>query len=108
MVERWRQSGLSMRAFAEAEGVAAHCVWYWKKRLGSDGSTVRSTNDFVVLTPSDIESSEVSDTDDDMAVETSKVDDAVEVVLENGELVRIPRGTATLAQILRAVRTSHR
>ena len=106
LVQRWRESGLSMRAFAEAEGVAAHCLWYWKKRLGANDST-SSSADFVVLTPTDVEVDGILGADGDDSVEDAAADGAVEIVLENGELVRIPRGTATLTEIFHAVRRSH-
>lgn len=32
-VDRWRESGLSMRAFAPQEGVSAQALRYWRDRF---------------------------------------------------------------------------
>ena len=79
-VERWRDSGLSAKEFADEVGVNAHTLRHWSWVLARDATTARA--------------------DEGAAVEFVEVratpiaaagDDRVEVVLPNGTTVRIPR-----------------
>lgn len=113
LVRRWRQSGLSARVFCEAEGIGSHRLWYWNKRAKtSDNTDAGSRSAFVVLSSSDLppEPCEVMEAEG-MSAEPSDceaVNDAVEVILGDGEMVRIPMGSASLAEIFDAVRASSR
>lgn len=107
-MQRWRESGLSVRAFCEANGVPPHRVWYWKKRLAtSDGADEGPRQAFVVLSSADIDS-DGGGVDEGEMSEGDATDDAVEVVLGDGELIRIPCGTASLSEIFSAVRGARR
>lgn len=61
-------SGLSVNAFAEREGLDPQRLYFWKRRLG--GAKARPSAKFVELTP--------------------RSTGAVEVVLRNGRVLRVP------------------
>jgi len=62
------ESGLSVPAFAEREGIDPQRVYFWKRRLGK--TSRRTTAKFVEVTPRSAA--------------------AVEVVLRNGRILRVP------------------
>ncbi len=32
-LDKWKSSGLSLRAFGEREGLSVNTLWYWKRRI---------------------------------------------------------------------------
>ena len=101
LVQEWRESGLSGRAFARSRGIGEFRLWYWKNRVAAlEGEDAAESGDaFVVLAARDAGADKE---------QPQPGEDAIEIVLGDGDLVRIPTAAAPLAEILAAVRGSQR
>lgn len=76
-----RDSGLSLRAFARREGLDPQRLYWWHRRLGADATAARRAAEAEAPTFVEIEPGVglVSDAP------------AIEVVLRNGRVLRVPR-----------------
>jgi hypothetical protein len=54
-LEKWKSSGLSLRAFAEREKLKINSLWYWKRRLLGTKSRPTVTLVPVVVAPTKAE-----------------------------------------------------
>ena len=91
-IERQKQSGLSVRAFADREGLKAGSLSFWRWKLAHDSRRSGKPVRFVELT-TEVGSSSAS---------------RFEVVLRSGRRVRVPGGferqeLARLVQVLEEV-----
>lgn len=93
IVERWQQSGLTARAFAEEEGLHASMLYQWRKQLRASGRGRANADDskpaFAELRLST----------------TSTQPGHVEIIARNGRVVRVHGaiGVRMLQQVLVAV-----
>lgn len=55
----WRESGISLIAFARREGLDAHRLYRWRRRLAADGPVKETPVEFVELRRADVEGVEV-------------------------------------------------
>ena len=80
MMERWRDSGKSIRGFCGEEGVSEWSFYRWRRRLEEEeGETPR----FLPVEVVDLESEEAG---------KGEGESGVELVLESGGIVRVARG----------------
>jgi transposase-like protein len=82
LIAQHTQSGLSIRAFCQLHQVAEHSFYFWRKRLGSEGATVR----FALVAPTGSATAPVP----------------LELLLASGHRLRIAPGVdpATLRTVL--------
>jgi hypothetical protein len=66
----WRQSGLSLAAFAERQGIVPQRLYWWRSKLGDD-----ATVDLVPVT-----------------VEAQRAGEPVLVMLRSGHMLKVGRG----------------
>ena len=85
-VRRWQRSGLTSTKFATREGVNVKTLRWWSWNLRREAQPAPSAIEFIEVTP---------------ALEPTL---AVEVVLANGRVVRVPTSfdDATLCRVLAA------
>lgn len=92
-IERWRRSGLSLREYAEREGLALKSLSWWRWHLHRSTGTSPSTA-LMPLAPAFVE------------IEAAPVEmmTPFEVVLSNGRVVRVPTmfNDAALSRVLAA------
>ena len=81
----WRDSGISIYAFAQREGLDAARLYRWRRRLAADAPAVEPTPEFVELRRRGV--------------------DGVEVVLRSGWVLRASEtiDPSTLARLARAL-----
>lgn len=83
-IEEQEESGVSIRAYCKQHGIAEHAFYGWRQRLRSD----ERVSFALVKTKPSLEEAQ-----------------AIELVLATGERLRIPREEATLAMVLRVLRS---
>lgn len=79
--DRWQHSGLSVRAFCRRHCLSEASFYAWRRRLGQSSSAGASADEPLTFVPIDVR----HDTLPPAAP-------ALELVLGNGRLVRIPQG----------------
>jgi hypothetical protein len=96
IIERWRASGLTARAFAEEAGVAVASLYLWRKQLGSGVKQADSTA--ISLKPS-AAFSEIR------VASTPSQSGRIEILARNGRVVRVDGDVSaqTLRNVLMAV-----
>ncbi len=97
IVDKWRRSGLSARAFAEQHRISAVTMYWWSSRLGRRDAA-QGPSAAAVTMPKFLP---VEIVDETPRVSLS-AQAALEVVLPRGEVIRVPPG-ADLTQLDRIV-----
>ena len=95
IVEKWRGSGLSARAFAKRHRISPVTMYWWSSRLGRQDAAQDS--EFVAEAPTFLPVEIIDD-----APPAASGPTALEVVLPHGEVIRVPPG-ADLSQLGRVV-----
>lgn len=93
MIERQRESQLSIDEFCRRRRISVHTFRSWKRRL-AENATAPTFRELIVA-----ESLGGNSADDRPATLTTG--DAIEIVLSASVVVRVPIGAASLAEILR-------
>lgn len=104
---RWRQSGLSIPAFATQIGMSSSAVWYWKKRFEREASPQTSSALEKASSPSAfVPVTLVAESKPEIPVSGARLGAVFELLLPDGRTVRIPSDfeSASLVRLLTALR----